>query len=134
MHRKAASGCGSTIGLLLLQHHLCPVKPDGLTGSLLKPSSGQELEFTSPDSHQLKLLWSSVLGDQDPWQNEFLNSSPCELFSGSPCMVEFAVTSKFWQSVFGFSKMLFANVNLFWWKTHNCSSLWQKIGGEEKIK
>lgn len=74
----------------------------GLACSLLKPSPGQEEEFISPDLHQLKLLWSSILGDHGAWKNALLSILPRELVSGSPCTVEdrkFAETSKFLQSV-----------------------------------
>lgn len=30
--------------------------------------------------------------------------------------------------------MVFANKNLFQWKTPNCFSLWQKMGGEKEEK
>lgn len=65
-------------------------------------SPGQEWEFVSADLHQLKLFWSSILGDHGAWKKALLNSSHRELVSGSPCMVEdhkFAETTKFLQSV-----------------------------------
>lgn len=59
-------------------------------------------------------------------ENSISEQLTCELVSGRPCTVKnhkFAESSKFLQCFLS-NKMVFANENLFQWKTPNCSSIW----------